>query len=358
MQRIGTGLWLVALSALASACGDGESPAARDTCPESGTLPTGDGERMTSLATGRPGSCAAADDGTVFCWGRGRDTPEPVADVDDVTTVVVDESVDTCVIRADGGVVCWATYDSEPESVPGLCNVTALTLGTDARCAVVDDGSVKCWGRLNESVFGKSSSTRATELPGVSDAIDVAAGPMGYTCVLMADGTVSCWGGGPRTAGRPGPELTPVPEIEGAVALTAANYGESEMCAVLEDGTVSCWTHFSTPAPVAGLEDVRAVAVSSSHACAVLRDGSARCWGSNASGQLGNGTNDDSETPVVVEGLSSVADIDVFGSDTHFGHTCALLDDGSVRCWGANTNGSLGNGDFADTNTPVDVLFP
>ncbi|HEX6277673.1 MAG TPA: hypothetical protein VFZ53_31745 [Polyangiaceae bacterium] len=349
----------MALSALTSACGDGESSAARDTCPESGARPAGDGERITSLATGLPGSCAAADDGSLFCWGDGHDTPEPVAGVDSVTKVVVEASSYACAIRLGGSVVCWTTtFGSEPESVPGLCNVTALTLGAQSRCAVVEDGTVKCWGGLNELVFGKSSSTRATELPGVSNATDVAAGPMGYTCVLSADGTVSCWGGGPRTADRPGPELAPVPELAGVVALTAANHGDSEMCAVLEDGTVSCWTRSRAPSPLADVEDVTELAVGSSHACAVLRDGSARCWGSNMTGQLGNGTNEDSEAPVPVEGLAGVVDIDVFSVDSTVGRSCALLDDGSVHCWGSNSRGSLGTGDSTDTNTPVEVPFP
>jgi alpha-tubulin suppressor-like RCC1 family protein len=130
------------------------------------------------------------------------------------------------------------------------------------------------------------------------------------------------------------------------------------MCAILEDGSVTCWSHAIAPAPVPSIEGAISLAHGPSHDCVALVDGSVRCWGQNMNGQLGNGTNENSESPVLVEGLSGVTQVAVNGLDSSSGHSCALLDDGSARCWGTNFHGQLGNGELLDSNTPVEVLFP
>jgi len=88
------------------------------------------------------------------------------------------------------------------------------------------------------------------------------------------------------------------------------------------------------------------------HTCASSRAGAVFCWGSNADGQLGNGTNTKSLTPVPVTGLSS----GVVGVTTGQDFTCALTQAGNVMCWGSNTTGDLGNGTTNDSNVPVQVL--
>lgn len=330
-----------------------------ESCPGTDGAVEGDGTALTSLAAGLAGTCATVNDGTLLCWGDSTRTmtPTPVPEMGSVTAVAVGIS-ETCVIRANGGVLCQSSFESEPRFVPGLCDATALMIGSDSKCAVVSDGSVRCWGGLNESVFGKSSSKRAVAVPGVTDAIQIAAGRSGYTCALIADGTVTCWGGGPRGGDRPGILPTAVPEISGAVALAGSEGAESEMCAVLEDGSVTCWTRAFAPEPVAALDGLGSLAMAMSHGCGLLGDGSVRCWGSNMSGQLGNGTNDDSETPVAVEGLSGVTEVVVQSLDSTIGRSCALLDDGTARCWGNNQHGALGDGGYLDSNTPVEVGFP
>jgi len=105
------------------------------------------------------------------------------------------------------------------------------------------------------------------------------------------------------------------------------------------------------PALIEGLNDVISISSGDYHACALLSDKTVRCWGANEAGQLGNGNTKDSTTPVVVVDLSNPTVI--AAGETH---TCARLDNGSVRCWGDNWIGQLGNGEMGHTAQPVTVL--
>ena len=165
----------------------------------------------------------------------------------------------------------------------------------------------------------------------------------------MADGTAKCWGLGESGQRGDGTfdtfalEPVAVSGLTGAVAL-AAGYGHA--CALLADATMRCWggngegelgngttATPGTPQPVAvsGISGATAIATGAYHTCAVLGNGTLRCWGRNGQGQLGDGTFTNSSTPVPVSGITGVAAVSGGG-----GHTCALLTDGTVRCWGDN----------------------
>jgi alpha-tubulin suppressor-like RCC1 family protein len=97
---------------------------------------------------------------------------------------------------------------------------------------------------------------------------------------------------------------------------------------------------------------VIAIAAGECHTCALTKNGAVKCWGRNNYGQLGDGTNNYSNTPVDVSGLSSGV-IAIAAGDYH---TCALTQSGAVKCWGRNSYLQLGNGTYNRSNTPVDVL--
>lgn len=149
-----------------------------------------------------------------------------------------------------------------------------------------------------------------------------------------------------------------------AVSLSS---GRQHACAVRTDGTVRCWGRNydgqlgdgttkdrHKPRDVVGLTDVVQVAAGSVHSCALRANGRVRCWGHNNLGQVGTGAFSDpvlTQTPVVQ--LQNVAAI-AAGRD----HSCALRQNGTVRCWGRNTHGALGDGTTIPRPQPVAVLFP
>ena len=103
----------------------------------------------------------------------------------------------------------------------------------------------------------------------------------------------------------------------------------------------------ATATPVA----TTAVTAGGIHTCALATTGSVRCWGDNAFGELGNGTLTTARAPVPVSGLVGVRQISAGRS-----HTCALTTAGAVKCWGDNDHGQLGNGTFTSSKNPVAVI--
>ena len=145
--------------------------------------------------------------------------------------------------------------------------------------------------------------------------------------------------------------------------------GSGNSCALLAAQTIKCWgynnvgqlgTGFglsiisSTPVTVTGgLTAATAISTGGSHSCALLTDTTVKCWGYNADGGLGNLTNTNSNLPATVFGLSGATAIGAGGT-----HSCALLTDTTVKCWGSNVVGQLGigtNGVFTNSNSPVTV---
>ena len=222
----------------------------------------------------------------------------------------------------------------------------------------IDDASI--WSRAlspSEITSYYLSSITATQ---------VAAGG-GHSCALLTNTTVKCWGG--NIYGQLGNALntfswtTPV-TVTGITSATAITAGYYHSCALLADTTVKCWGNnlggqlgngtnidSNTAVTVTGITGATAITAGYYHSCALLADTTVKCWGSSGYGQLGNGTNIDSNTAVTVTGITGATAI-----TAGYYHSCALLADTTVKCWGNNFFGGLGNGTPPNSsNTAVTV---
>jgi len=181
----------------------------------------------------------------------------------------------------------------------------AIAGGFYHSCARVG-GGVRCWGWNGHGQLGDGTTTdrpTAVAVADLSNVVEIAAGAA-HNCARMEDRTVRCWGHN--------------------------RFGE------LGDGTLN---DRATPVAVAGLTGVVEITASDFHTCARMQDRTVRCWGSNIHGQLGVGDNVDRSAPTEVVGVRDALAISAGGTLMGNGTTCALLDGGTVQCWGFNGAG-------------------
>lgn len=298
-------------------------------------------DRVVSLTgTGRH-VCALTASGSVWCWGAnaagqlgdgtttGSSVPLPVPGLESGVLAISAGASHSCALTGSRAVRCWgengmgqlgagdAVSRTNVVEVAGLPpRSTALTVGNGFTCVGFTGRTVRCWGDNSDGQLGlgdtaaRISWAPLTELPRSSS---VSAGDL-HACALAHSGDVWCWGAnwagqlGLSTDGSPSTVPLQVPGLpHGVVALTA---GYNSTCALDEAGTVTCWggrtagsaAEAAVPLAVPNLEGVAEVAVGTGHSCA-LTGGGVTCWGANGSGQLGDGSFEDSPTPVQVAGL-------------------------------------------------------
>jgi alpha-tubulin suppressor-like RCC1 family protein len=287
-----------------------------------------------AIAPGSDHACAVLADGTASCWGDNGPGDAGHGDVDAGGFPAFPQKV------APGPVVTDLVGTK-------LTNVRAIDVGGSTSCAVLNDGSVWCWGFVPSGL-----SNFAVQIPGFTNATSIALGT-GAVCALLSNGGVSCLSGGVPTA-------VPIGPVGATAIVTAASY----FCALLTDHTVRCWgddtngvlgdgmSGPSQPAPgvlVPGITTAVAITASEGAACAVLSSGAVKCWGNNQYGEIGNNTTPSSQIygPTTVFGLSDAVSI---GSGIN--HVCAVRAGGTIQCWGQGGYGQLGYGDTLALNAP------
>ena len=319
---------------------------------------------IVNVGLGDGHTCAAFNNSSVRCWGLGTSGQ----------LGAVDEAGDPLNTNSDA-----------PAIVGGVSGIYKLALGAKHSCAIkltgpvaLDGGTVTCWG---DNTFGQlglgttSPREKATEVPGISDAIDLSLGQR-HTCALLSDRTIKCWGD--NTFGQLGdgtrnnsPTPVSVPNLE---AVSQVSVGNTHSCALLLGGTVKCWGNGSggrigdgvgsrqpvlEPREVVGISSAKKLSVGGSHACAVNGPSNAVfCWGVGTSGQVGDGLTDNHAFPSVVQTIGKVPLTDVTELASGGAHTCAKTSSGDVSCWGSNANGQIGDGQPTLKTRPLAVAVP
>ncbi|MFW2381522.1 MAG: DUF4214 domain-containing protein, partial [Acidimicrobiales bacterium] len=323
-----------------------------------GTASAAEPDALKTISAGDDHNCFLGTGGTVWCVG----------DNDAGQTGTFTNKADV----------------TTPAQVPGISGAVSVTSGENHSCALMGDGSAKCWGKGNRGQLGNGQSGDIYTSPtpvtvsGVSDFIYVNAGDR-HSCGVRSNRTIVCWGDnlyGQLGNGALGLSTTPS-TVSGITNAESVSGGQTHTCAVLTDGQARCWGRNNrgqlgdganpfvdrlTPVPVTNLSNVDSIAAGWNHTCAVA-NGNVHCWGHNESGQIGGGVNESEirNRPKKVSGLSNVVQVAV-----GFRYSCAVTSAGKASCWGDNTGGQIGNNEHgnnsgqggSDLNQPTPYELP
>jgi cysteine-rich repeat protein len=403
------------LNPAAEACDDGNN-VDDDGCDADCSLPD-----VVQVALGRDHTCALFDAGNIRCWGDtssgelgygnpndiGDDeTPAEAGDVPLVGKFVEISSFDshTCALSDTGAVSCWGLGanaalgygnrndigDDEPALSAGAVNVggpvAQLAVGGSHTCALLVSGAVRCWGEnlSGQLGYGNTEDIGDDELPFAAGDVNVGGtviqltAGFSHTCALLDTGNVRCWGRaalgqlGYGNTQDIGDDETPAEagDVNIGGSVVQLDGGSQHTCALLDTGSVRCWGgdgsvglltfgqlgygntetigDDETPADAGDVNiggQATSVAAGFSHSCALLDTGNIRCWGKNFASQLGYADPDlvgDDELPFTLGDVAVGARVQSLSLGEE--HSCAVLETGALRCWGAGALGQLGYG--------------
>lgn len=360
-------------------------------------IPMGAASSITQVTTGANHTCVLRDDGAVVCFGANGSGQLGLGD----TANRGDQSGEMGTALAT-------------VQLPAGTKARAITAGAAHTCALLDDDSIVCWGGNADGQLGAGDTVvrgdNAGEMGNALVRVDLGTNRRAraviagadHTCALRDDDSIVCWGLGANgrlgtgnensvgdESGEMGDALVTVNLGTGRIAL-AVSAGAAHTCAIRDDESVVCWGVGSNgrlgngssadvginasqlgdalAAVDLGLESkVLAVAAGSAHTCAIRVDYELKCWGSGSSGRLGIGSTatrgtlpehmgEDLAAVNLGEGVSARA-ISLGAS-----HTCAVLSDSRLKCWGLASSGRLGNGstsnNLADSPTELGEGLP
>ena len=351
---------------------------------------------VTAITAGQQFTCAILSMGGARCWGVNSEgqlgdssvirklTPTDVSGMSSGVTQIAAGGRHACAVHL-GDMKCWGhngdgqlgdgstTMRMSPVEVTGLSSVISqIACGGEHTCALLDSGTVKCWGNNAYGQVGDGSTEvkhTPTDVIGVSmGTVTMIAAGVEHTCAGRLSGPVFCWGNnvvGAIGDGSRDDRLEPV-EVGGINDVRHVMAGDDHSCAVQgEEGLLLCWgsnaygklgngrtSVVRSPMRVHGLDGIPGyVACGSTHTCTTVSGSDTRCWGDNMYGELGNGSYLLSMFPVASEGFEGPHRQVEAG--LHF--TCALNVEGTVRCWGMNDLGQLGDGTTVGSSIPVQV---
>ena len=341
----------------------------------------GAGRTVRSVSAGTVHTCALLDNGTVKCFGEGDNGRLGYGSSSDI------------------GRTAAAMGDALPSVDLGAGRTaTLLATGAAHTCVVLDNGDVKCWGLNDDGQLGVGDTVARGDAAGeMGDALPavslglasglrvtgIAAGDA-HTCALISDGSVKCWGSGANgrlgtgdensrgdEAGEMGSSLAVV-DLGSGRRATALSAGGAHTCAIRDTNDVVCWGYGLAgrlgtssgddvgsgagqmgaaliPVLLGSGRTAIGIAAGSAHTCALLENATTKCWGSGGNGRLGTGSqNDIGDQPGELgDSLAAIAlgaGRTVRAVVASSAHTCVVLDTFALKCFGLGTSGRLGSG--------------
>ena len=313
-----------------------------------------------------------------------------------------------CAVGEDCPEQTCQEYRMEEVSTPSA--VLAISAGDGYSCAIIDAGKLKCWG-LKVEHLGHGCSYRTGSTAHMYDLpIDLGAGRSAknistgrsHICAILDNDKVKCWGyrsligsgkdGDDIVGDEPGEmgDDLPIVELGTHYIVKSIDIGSSHTCAIISDGKVKCWgdggllglghaksmgnapNEMGDNLPAVDLgtgRTAKAISVGSNHTCAILDNDAVKCWGDGQSGQLGLGKTPDERSVFHHPILNAVPPPSYYYIGDEEGemgnnllavdlgtgrtakaisagdrHTCVLLDNDTVKCWGNGHGGQLGQG--------------
>ena len=311
-------------------------------------------QTMSSVMdTGAAHTCGILDNGSAMCWGR-----------------------DSNGQLGDGGESATNIRPSTYIDMPNDVTISQIFAGPFRTCAIFSNDATKCWGFNEDGQSGDESTntykspTNAVMFPEGRVAESIGMGNK-HTCAILDNGQLTCWGadlhgalgnGDSNSEDQYTPVIIPTPADRTAINIDA---GVSHTCILMDDGGIMCWGRDnagqlgngeSSPTTYAPESDVilpegrvaTDFSVGNEHSCAILDNDSVVCWGMNNYGQLGDNSTTNAKIPTFVH-LPNGSKATKISSGS--GHTCATIDNGSLYCWGHNKNSRLGIGTSGGVRT-------
>lgn len=262
----------------------------------------------------------------------------------------------------DGSIANTLDLTPTPVTARNLRNVVSVSTSGYSSCALIIDGTARCWGTQLYQEGPVSPLLTPEKVEGLEGAIALAQGGQ-HNCALLTGGSISCWGtnyhgelGDGTFTGSMAGRLNAV-TLENIAGVVEITLGEHSTCAMIFDGSVSCWgyNYFGQlatgdridrliPTPVIGLSPVLKISSGFEHVCSLMADRTVECWGSNEEFESGDRSGfDPILEPRKVIGLSDIKN--VFAGEYK---SCVIKSDGALWCWGL---APLGDGTYSNHRT-------
>jgi alpha-tubulin suppressor-like RCC1 family protein len=375
-----------------------------------------DGSVFISLGSGTNHNCGLTNKGNIFCWGAGtsgqignslatnQSIPVPITLTNlpsGAGFISLPKSLGgthSCGVTNLGTVYCWGanTYGQLGDnsttghllptqvSSPGGEKFLSLNLGGSHSCGLTDQKRTYCWGDHTGGKLGDNTATQRltptmTQNPGPNEKFLSVQTGQTHTCGLTSLGQAYCWGmnnygqlGDNTGSNYSFPTRVIHTPLQASRRLTSLTQGGNHSCGLSDRGTAYCWgmningqlgdnstaeRYLPTPVDTTNLGTGEAfiqLVLGVAHTCGLTALGRVFCWGADSNGQLGdNATNGDALRPILVSASGLYFSQIIAGEN----HTCALTGSGQPYCWGANGSGQLGDNTTAGRDMATAVVM-